>query len=165
MLRGIYTCSLVGDSCLVHGSREPSCETERNKSTRSTVSRCVDLRFVSPFLQLPSIAAFSTLLLTTGLIGGLLINPSTSSKGQELLSWLYDRWLGLLTAAFVNSVLQAIAVYWQSFYCGELLAKGGNSGNFVYDVSCLLLALDIYLSSDRYAYRPTLCGSFGWVDL
>jgi len=83
--------------------------------------------------------AFSTLLLTTGLIGGLLINPSTSSKGQELLSWLYDRWLGLLTAAFVNSVLQAVAVYWQSFHSGELLAKGGNSGNFVYDVSSFFM--------------------------
>ncbi|KAJ9118191.1 hypothetical protein QFC22_004095 [Naganishia vaughanmartiniae] len=83
--------------------------------------------------QVYKINAFATLLLTTGLIGGLLINPSTSSKGQELLSWLYDRWLGLLTAAFVNSILQAVAVYWQSFYSGELLAKGGNSGNFVYD--------------------------------
>jgi hypothetical protein len=48
---------------------------------------------------------------------------------------MYDRWLGLLTAAFVNSVVQALAVYWQSFNNGELLALGGNSGNFVYDVS------------------------------
>lgn len=48
---------------------------------------------------------------------------------------MYDRWLGLLTAAFVNSVVQALAVYWQSFNNGELLALGGNSGNFIYDVS------------------------------
>ncbi|KAI5452505.1 erg24, C-14 sterol reductase [Naganishia albida] len=83
--------------------------------------------------QVYKINAFATLLLTTGLIGGLLINPTTSSKGQELMSWMYDRWLGLLTAAFVNSVVQALAVYWQSFNNGELLALGGNSGNFIYD--------------------------------
>lgn len=79
--------------------------------------------------------AFATLLLTTGLIAGLMINPITSSKGQELMSWLYDRWLGLLTAAFFNSVLQALYVYVRSFYTEELLALGGNSGNFIYDAS------------------------------
>lgn len=64
-----------------------------------------------------------------------MINPVTSSKGQELMSWLYDRWLGLLTAAFLNSVLQALYVYVRSFQTKELLALGGNSGNFIYDVS------------------------------
>jgi hypothetical protein len=51
------------------------------------------------------------------------------------MSWLYDRWLGLLTAATVNSVVQALYVHWNSFGNKELLALGGNSGNFIYDVS------------------------------
>ncbi len=78
----------------------------------------------------PPLPAFSTLLLTTGLSLGILALPG----GAELYSSLYDRWLGLLTAAQAMALVQAAWVYAYSFRSGELLALGGNSGVFVYDV-------------------------------
>ena len=38
----------------------------------------------------------------------------------------------------VNATFQAVFVYINSFYSGELLALGGNSGVMIYDVSHLL---------------------------
>lgn len=75
--------------------------------------------------------AFSTLLLATGISLGIALLPN----GAETYSWLYDHWIGLLTAALANSIFQGLWVYLWSFKSGELLALGGNSGNVVYDVS------------------------------
>jgi delta14-sterol reductase len=41
----------------------------------------------------------------------------------------------LLTASLIMATVQSVWVYVWSFFSGELLALGGNSGIFVYDVS------------------------------
>lgn len=68
------------------------------------------------------------------LTAGLMVIPISTSKGQEGLSWLYDHWLGLVNASILMAVFQSVWVYSWSFQSGELLAKGGNSGVFIYDV-------------------------------
>jgi hypothetical protein len=47
----------------------------------------------------------------------------------------YEKWVGFVTAAALMAFVQAIYVYAASFGEGRLLALGGNSGNFIYDVS------------------------------
>ena len=51
-----------------------------------------------------------------------------------MYTYAYDHWLPLTSAALVNATFQAVFVYVNSFYSGELLALGGNSGVFFYDV-------------------------------
>lgn len=78
-------------------------------------------------------AGFSTLLLALGLTTGRIIHA-----GAESFTFLYDHYLGLITASLVMSVAQAAWVQVNS-YKGDpkkkLLAIGGNSGRFWYDVS------------------------------
>lgn len=54
--------------------------------------------------------------------------------GPESFTFLYDRWVGFLTASLIMSIVQGVAVYVASFREGALLALGGNSGNPIYDV-------------------------------
>lgn len=54
-------------------------------------------------------------------------------KGPAGFTFLYDHWVGLITASLFNSIVQAVFVYVQSFGAGRLLAKGGNTGNVMYD--------------------------------
>lgn len=54
-------------------------------------------------------------------------------KGPASFTLLYDHFPGLLSAAFVNSIVQAIYVYVGSFRGDKLLALGGNSGNVLFD--------------------------------
>lgn len=56
--------------------------------------------------------------------------------GPQSFTFIYDRWVGFLTAAFIMSVVQGLYCYAISFANGKLLAFGGNSGNPIYDVSC-----------------------------
>ncbi|KIM25765.1 hypothetical protein M408DRAFT_203827 [Serendipita vermifera MAFF 305830] len=74
------------------------------------------------------INAFSTFLLTMGLVSGLIY-----SRGPASFTFIYAHWTGILTGAFVNSIVQAVYVYAVSFNDGKLLALGGNSGNHLYD--------------------------------
>jgi Delta14-sterol reductase len=74
--------------------------------------------------------AFSTFLLTLGLATGLIF-----SRGPGAFTFIYAHWTGILTAAFVNSLVQGFFVYAASFRNGKILALGGNTGNFIYDVS------------------------------
>ncbi|KAN0079912.1 Ergosterol biosynthesis ERG4/ERG24 [Tylopilus felleus] len=74
------------------------------------------------------INAFSTLLLTLGITTGYIIR-----YGPESFTFLYDKWLGFLTASLIMSIVQGVAVYASSFRAGALLALGGNSGNPIYD--------------------------------
>ena len=105
----------------------------RRKSTRSTVP--------PQFLSHNSInnlcscvpAAFSTFLLALGITAGFI-----TRDGPESFTFLYDKWLGFLTASLIMSLVQAVAVYAGSFRKGALLALGGNSGNPIYDVRRLL---------------------------
>src|SRR6266404_3740647 len=74
-------------------------------------------------------AAFSTYLLALGLAVGVIINFGPSS-----FTYIHDHWIGLVTAALFNSVVQAFVWYAWSFRPGHLLALGGNTGNHLYDV-------------------------------
>lgn len=79
-------------------------------------------------------AAFSTFLLALGITTGYI-----TRYGPESFTFLYDKWLGFLTAALIMSIVQAVAVYAGSFRQGALLALGGNSGNPIYDVGFISL--------------------------
>ncbi|KAJ3494108.1 hypothetical protein NLJ89_g10880 [Agrocybe chaxingu] len=74
------------------------------------------------------INAFSTFLLALGITSGWILR-----NGPESFTFIYHKWVGLLTASLVMSVVQAVYVYVASFKPGKLLALGGNSGNFIYD--------------------------------
>jgi Delta14-sterol reductase len=74
-------------------------------------------------------AAFSTFLLAMGIVSGVILR-----FGPESFTFIYDHWLGLVTASILFSFLQAAFCYTSSFRPGRLLALGGNSGNHIYDV-------------------------------
>ncbi|TFY51046.1 hypothetical protein EVJ58_g10767 [Rhodofomes roseus] len=74
------------------------------------------------------INAFSTMLLALGLTGGYIWR-----YGFESFTFIYDKWVGLVTASILMSVIQGIGCYAASFRPGALLALGGNSGNPIYD--------------------------------
>ena len=64
-----------------------------------------------------------------GITTGVII-----TYGIVPLTFIYDKWVGLVTASLLMSVFQALACYIASFRQGALLALGGNSGNPIYDV-------------------------------
>ncbi|KIY42839.1 ERG4/ERG24 ergosterol biosynthesis protein [Fistulina hepatica ATCC 64428] len=74
------------------------------------------------------INAFPTLLLALGIVCG-----NIGLHGPESFTFLYERWIGFVTASVVMAVVQALYVYAASFLPGKLLALGGNSGNPIYD--------------------------------
>jgi delta14-sterol reductase len=55
--------------------------------------------------------------------------------GPESFTFHFDKWIGFITAPFVVSIVQSVYCYLSSFFGYKLLALGGNSGKFVYDVS------------------------------
>lgn len=59
------------------------------------------------------------------------------SFGPEPFTFVYDHWVGLITASLSMSVLQGVYCYVSSFFGDKLLALGGNSGNPIYDVRCI----------------------------
>lgn len=81
-----------------------------------------------------SILGLWTILLCLAITAGIVSQPG----GIELYTYAYDHWIPLTSAAMVNATFQAVFVYINSFYSGELLALGGNSGVMIYDVSHLL---------------------------
>lgn len=101
--------------------------------------------------KLYKVNAFSTLLLTTG----LLVPVVATSSGQESLSWMYNHWLGLANAAVCMAIFQAVWVYAWSFHSRELLAKGGNSGVFVYDASSVTVNLFYFTLADESSCRSS----------
>lgn len=62
--------------------------------------------------------------------------------GPESFTFLYDKWIGFVTASLAMSVVQSIYCYASSFFGDKLLALGGNSGNFIYDVSYQLIRME-----------------------
>ncbi|KAJ1303116.1 hypothetical protein OPQ81_011317 [Rhizoctonia solani] len=76
------------------------------------------------------INAFSTMLLALGLTLGWIIN-----FGPQSFTFIYEHWIGLCTAALINSFIQATWCYYISTRNEETrtLALGGNSGNLIYD--------------------------------
>ena len=55
--------------------------------------------------------------------------------GPESFTFIYDKWIGFVTASLIMSLVQSVYCYTSSFFGNKLLALGGNSGNFIYDVS------------------------------
>lgn len=75
-------------------------------------------------------SAFSTFLLSLGITSGITIR-----YGPQSFTFIYDKWTGPLTAAFLMTMAQATGCYIYSFFGDQLLALGGNTGNPIYDVS------------------------------
>ncbi|RDB25844.1 Delta(14)-sterol reductase [Hypsizygus marmoreus] len=74
------------------------------------------------------INAFSTFLLSLALTAGIIYG-----YGPQSFTFLYERWVGFVTASILLAFVQATYCYGASFRPGKLLALGGNSGNCVYD--------------------------------
>ena len=74
-------------------------------------------------------SAFSTCLMALGLSTGYILR-----FGVESFTFFYDHWVGFVSATLSMSFLQSILCYAFSFQEGKLLALGGNSGNWIYDV-------------------------------
>ena len=54
--------------------------------------------------------------------------------GYQSFTFIYERWVGLTTAALAMSAFQGLLFYGLSFQGDRLLALGGNSGTPIYDV-------------------------------
>lgn len=68
--------------------------------------------------------------IATAVLATLFIATQGAHAFAELI---YDHWVGLVTASIVVSIVQSVYVYVESFKPNKLLAKGGNSGNHVFD--------------------------------
>ena len=73
-------------------------------------------------LHLQIVIAFSTFLLTLGLVFGLIFR-----FGPESFTFIYERYVGFLTASLILSIFQALCCYFASFWGNKLLALGGNT--------------------------------------
>ena len=73
--------------------------------------------------------------------------------GVESFTFFYDHWVGFVSAALSMSFFQGVLWYALSFQEGKLLAVGGNSGNFIYDVRPVIV-----ISSTIYAFRKFYIG-------
>lgn len=71
--------------------------------------------------------------------------------GPQSFTFIYEKWVGLLTASLVMSVFQATYVYAMSYYGEKILALGGNSGNPIYDVRAILLCPESLTDEPHYA--------------
>lgn len=74
------------------------------------------------------INALRTMLLALAVTAGLII-----TQGPASATFLYDHWVGLIGVSLIVAFTQATFVYVRSFEKGRLLAKGGNTGNHIYD--------------------------------
>lgn len=54
--------------------------------------------------------------------------------GPQSFTFIYEKWIGLMTASLIMSVFQGLYCYAMSYYGEKILALGGNSGNPIYDV-------------------------------
>jgi len=62
-----------------------------------------------------------------------LVQQYTMAKGGRALTYLYDDFIELATAAMLLSTLLSVGLYCASFRRGALLAHGGRSGYLTYD--------------------------------
>jgi delta14-sterol reductase len=102
-------------------------------------------------LNKTSMAAFSTLLLTLGLVAGVIVRG-----GPQAFTWIYEHYLGLITASVIYSFIQSVLLYALSFRGEKLLALGGNSDSHIYNVCVTLIA--------RLVQLDLLDLSFGWDE-
>ena len=75
--------------------------------------------------------------------------------GPQSFTFLYEKWVGFMTAALLMSITQGIACYAASFIPGKLLALGGNSGNPIYDV-CPFIRLPARLQSSLPSFSSVV---------
>lgn len=73
--------------------------------------------------------------------------------GPQSFTWVYEHFLGLITASIVYSVAQTLILYILSFRGDKLLALGGNSESHIYNVRLpfilLFWALGLMLGRSR----------------
>ena len=74
--------------------------------------------------------------------------------GVESFTFFYDHWVGFVSAALSMSLFQGVLWYALSFKEGKLLALGGNSGNFIYDVRPVIVIIFYYLRVSKVLHRP-----------
>ncbi|GJE91755.1 ERG4/ERG24 ergosterol biosynthesis protein [Phanerochaete sordida] len=74
------------------------------------------------------INAFSTFLLTMGIVAGVI-----TRFGPQSFTYIYEHWVGLVTASVLMAIFQALYCYISSYLGNKLLALGGNTGNPIYD--------------------------------
>lgn len=72
---------------------------------------------------------FLTLLASVAVAVAFIALKGARAYGELV----YDHWPGLVTASIVMALGQAIYVYVESFKANKMLAKGGNSGNHLFD--------------------------------
>ena len=72
--------------------------------------------------------------------------------GVESFTFFYDHWVGFVSAALSMSFLQGVLWYALSFQEGKLLAVGGNSGNFIYDVRLVIAMSSSTINTFRKFY-------------
>jgi Delta14-sterol reductase len=107
------------------------------------------------------VPAFSTLLLAIGLALGTIIRG-----GSQSFTWIYEHFLGLVTASIVYSILQTAVLYFWSFKEDKLLALGGNSESHIYNVCqpLIILYLGSYVAFQFWIGRE-LNPTIGSLDL
>ena len=108
-----------------------------------------------------TLSGLYTTFLTLGLVAGLLTQPG----GIERFTWVYDHWVPLISACLAWAFITACWVYTWSFFSGELLALGGNSGNFIYDVSPSRVRTNTSSDADRVlvVHRATPQPHLPWL--
>ncbi len=77
---------------------------------------------------------FATFVCAMGIAVGMIVY-----QGVESFTFLYQKWVGFVTASLLLSIIQSVYVYLASFQPGKLLSLGGNTGNPIYDVWYILL--------------------------
>ena|SRR6266404_3869546 len=100
-------------------------------------------------LDLLAELAFSTCLMALGLSTGYILR-----FGVESFTFFYDHWVGFVSAALSMSFFQGVLWYALSFQGGKLLALGGNSGNFIYDVRGVDRDVFYYLRVSKVLHWP-----------
>ena len=112
---------------------------------------CMQVRLVIQYYTDP-IQGLSTLVLTSGLTVGYLLQPG----GIESFTYAYDYWVPLLSVSLAFALLQNLFFWAQSYWSGELLALGGNSGHFFYDVCLPSIGIVMIDQFNSRAYQPVL---------
>lgn len=84
--------------------------------------------------------------------------------GPGGFTFLYEHWVGFLTASLLMSIVQANYVYLASFLGGKLLTLNGNSGNIIYDVRTNLGGiLFLLITSSHSVVYGAGTQSFHWL--
>ncbi|KAG8862449.1 erg24, C-14 sterol reductase [Tulasnella sp. 330] len=109
-------------------------------------------------VQKYKINALPTLLFTLGVVSGWIYK-----YGPESFTFLYEHYLGFITATTVFSYATALLLYIYSFGPDKLLALAGNSGYFVHDYWMGRELNPTFGSLDFKSWSELRPGMIGWV--